>query len=207
MACIPFISWPDDMTMHDYSEIRLFNWQHTCNMFFVKKIMPLMCNFIVYRVSLFDLWIKLRFRSRCFKLTRNAEKIRTFFYDIFYTKKNLKPKSFDANYFSFYSRRPFPAGNNQNLSWRCKQVSEMQNEDALLSCTTLHDTRLEGVSLNARFMLINLASGFSLSAERFHVWDFGREKKNQGVKYGLFLSMTQMGFVSFLTWLSTFGNF
>lgn len=87
MACIPFISWPDDMTMHDYSEIRLFNWQHTCNMFFVKKIMPLMCNFIVYRVSLFDLWIKLRFRSRCFKLTRNAEKIRTFFYDIFYTKK------------------------------------------------------------------------------------------------------------------------
>lgn len=95
----------------------------------------------------------------------------------------------------------------KNLSWRCKQVSEMQNEDALLSCTTLHDTRLEGVSLNARFMLINLASGFSLSAERFHVWDFGREKKNQGVKYGLFLSMTQMGFVSFLTWLSTFGNF
>lgn len=162
MACIPFISWPDDMTMHDYSEIRLFNWQHTCNMFFVKKIMPLMCNFIVYRVSLFDLWIKLRFRSRCFKLTRNAEKIRTFFYDIFYTKKNLKPKSFDANYFSFYSRRPFPAGNNQNLSWRCKQVSEMQNEDALLSCTTLQYTRLKGVSLKARFMLINLASGFSL---------------------------------------------
>lgn len=127
-----------------------------------KKIMPLMCNFIVYRVSLFDLWIKLRFRSRCFKLTRNAEKIRTFFYDIFYTKKNLKPKSFDANYFSFYSRRPFPAGNNQNLSWRCKQVSEMQNEDALLSCTTLQYTRLKGVSLKARFMLINLASGFSL---------------------------------------------
>lgn len=127
-----------------------------------KKIMPLMCNFIVYRVSLFDLWIKLRLRSRCFKLTRNAEKIRTFFYDIFYTKKNLKPKSFDANYFSFYSRRPFPAGNNQNLSWRCKQVSEMQNEDALLSCTTLQYTRLKGVSLKARFMLINLASGFSL---------------------------------------------
>lgn len=143
--------------------------------------MPLMCNFIVYRVSLFDLWIKLRFRSRCFKLTRNAEKIRTFFYDIFYTKKNLKPKSFDANYFSFYSRRPFPAGNNQNLSWRCKQVSEMQNEDALLSCTTLQYTRLKGVSLKARFMLINLASAFSLSAERFHVWDFGREKKTKAL--------------------------
>lgn len=77
-------------------------------------------------------------------------------------KKKLKPKSFDANYFSFYSRRPFPAGNNQNLSWRCKQVSEMQNEDALLSCTTLQYTRLKGVSLKARFMLINLASGFSL---------------------------------------------
>lgn len=95
----------------------------------------------------------------------------------------------------------------KNLSWRCKQVSEMQNEDALLSCTTLQYTRLKGVSLKARFMLINLASAFSLSAERFHVWDFGREKKNQGVKYGLFLLMTQMGFVSFLTWLSTFGNF
>lgn len=75
----------------------------------------------------------------------------------------------------------------------------MQNEDALLSCTTLQYTRLKGVSLKARFMLINLASAFSLSAERFHVWDFGREKKNEGVKYGLFLSMTQMGFVSFLT--------
>lgn len=128
------------------------------------------------------------------------------FFMISFTQKKLKPKSFDANYFSFYSRRPFPAGNNQNLSWRCKQVSEMQNEDALLSCTTLQYTRLKGVSLKARFMLINLASAFSLSAERFHVWDFGREK-NQGVKYGLFLSMTQMGFVSFLTWLSTFGNF
>lgn len=50
----------------------------------------------------------------------------------------------------------------KNLSWRCKQVSEMQNEDALLSCTTLQYTRLKGVSLKARFMLINLASGFSL---------------------------------------------
>lgn len=207
MACIPFISWPDDMTMHDYSEIRLFNWQHTCNMFFVKKIMPLMCNFIVYRVSLFDLWIKLRFRSRCFKLTRNAEKIRTFFYDIFYTKKTWNQRVLMLIISPFILDDHFLQGIIKNLSWRCKQVSEMQNEDALLSCTTLQYTRLEGVSLNARFMLINLASGFSLSAERFHVWDFGREKKNQGVKYGLFLSMTQMGFVSFLTWLSTFGNF
>lgn len=94
----------------------------------------------------------------------------------------------------------------KNLSWRCKQVSEMQNEDALLSCTTLHDTRLEGVSLNARFMLINLASGFSLR-RAIPCVGFWERKKNQGVKYGLFLLMTQMGFVSFLTWLSTFGNF
>lgn len=166
-----------------------------------------MCNFIVYRVSLFDLWIKLRFRSRCFKLTRNAEKIRTFFYNIFYTKKTWNQRVLMLIISPFILDDHFLQGIIKNLSWRCKQVSEMQNEDALLSCTTLHDTRLEGVSLNARFMLINLASGFSLSAERFHVWDFGREKKNQGVKYGLFLSMTQMGFVSFLTWLSTFGNF
>lgn len=69
----------------------------------------------------------------------------------------------------------------KNLSWRCKQVSEMQNEDALLSCTTLQYTRLKGVSLKARFMLINLASAFSLSAERFHVWDFGREKKTKAL--------------------------
>lgn len=57
----------------------------------------------------------------------------------------------------------------------------MQNEDALLSCTTLQYTRLKGVSLKARFMLINLASAFSLSAERFHVWDFGREKKTKAL--------------------------
>lgn len=166
-----------------------------------------MCNFIVYRVSLFDLWIKLRFRSRCFKLTRNAEKIRTFFYDIFYTKKTWNHRVLMLIISPFILDDHFLQGIIKNLSWRCKQVSEMQNEDALLSCTTLQYTRLKGVSLKARFMLINLASAFSLSAERFHVWDFGREKKNQGVKYGLFLLMTQMGFVSFLTWLSTFGNF
>lgn len=57
----------------------------------------------------------------------------------------------------------------------------MQNEDALLSCTTLQYTRLKRVSLKARFMLINLASAFSLSAERFHVWDFGREKKTKAL--------------------------
>lgn len=94
----------------------------------------------------------------------------------------------------------------KNLSWRCKQVSEMQNEDALLSCTTLQYTRLKGVSLKARFMLINLASGFSLR-RAIPCVGFWERKKNQGVKYGLFLLMTQMGFVSFLTWLSTFGNF
>lgn len=125
------------------------------------------------------------------------------FFMISFTQKKLKPKSFDANYFSFYSRRPFPAGNNQNLSWRCKQVSEMQNEDALLSCTTLQYTRLKGVSLKARFMLISF---FSLR-RAIPCVGFWERKKNQGVKYGLFLLMTQMGFVSFLTWLSTFGNF
>lgn len=74
----------------------------------------------------------------------------------------------------------------------------MQNEDALLSCTTLQYTRLKGVSLKARFMLINLASGFSLR-RAIPCVGFWERKKNQGVKYGLFLSMTQMGFVSFLT--------
>lgn len=127
-----------------------------------KKIMPLMCNFIVYRVSLFDLWIKLRFRSRCFKLTRNAEKIRTFFYDIFYTKKNWNQRVLMLIISPFILDDHFLQGIIKNLSWRCKQVSEMQNEDALLSCTTLQYTRLKGVSLKARFMLINLASGFSL---------------------------------------------
>lgn len=140
-----------------------------------------MCNFIVYRVSLFDLWIKLRFRSRCFKLTRNAEKIRTFFYDIFYTKKNWNQRVLMLIISPFILDDHFLQGIIKNLSWRCKQVSEMQNEDALLSCTTLQYTRLKGVSLKARFMLINLASAFSLSAERFHVWDFGREKKTKAL--------------------------
>lgn len=165
-----------------------------------------MCNFIVYRVSLFDLWIKLRFRSRCFKLTRNAEKIRTFFYDIFYTKKNWNQRVLMLIISPFILDDHFLQGIIKNLSWRCKQVSEMQNEDALLSCTTLQYTRLKGVSLKARFMLINLASGFSLR-RAIPCVGFWERKKNQGVKYGLFLLMTQMGFVSFLTWLSTFGNF
>lgn len=63
--------------------------------------------------------------------------------------KKMKPKSFHANYFSFYPRRPFPTVNNQNPSWRCKQVLEMQNEDALfslLSCTISEYTRVKGVS-------------------------------------------------------------
>lgn len=165
-----------------------------------------MCNFIVYRVSLFDLWIKLRFRSRCFKLTRNAEKIRTFFYDIFYTKKIWNQRVLMLIISPFILDDHFLQGIIKNLSWRCKQVSEMQNEDALLSCTTLQYTRLKGVSLKARFMLINLASGFSLR-RAIPCVGFWERKKNQGVKYGLFLLMTQMGFVSFLTWLSTFGNF
>lgn len=130
-----------------------------------------------------------------------------FFMISFTKKKNWNQRVLMLIISPFILDDHFLQGIIKNLSWRCKQVSEMQNEDALLSCTTLQYTRLKGVSLKARFMLINLASGFSLSAERFHVWDFGREKKNQGVKYGLFLSMTQMGFVSFLTWLSTFGNF
>lgn len=162
-----------------------------------------MCNFIVYRVSLFDLWIKLRFRSRCFKLTRNAEKIRTFFYDIFYTKKTWNQRVLMLIISPFILDDHFLQGIIKNLSWRCKQVSEMQNEDALLSCTTLQYTRLKGVSLKARFMLISF---FSLR-RAIPCVGFWERKKNQGVKYGLFLLMTQMGFVSFLTWLSTFGNF
>lgn len=171
-----------------------------------KKIMPLMCNFMVYRVSLFDLWIKLRFRSRCFKLTRNAEKIRTIFMISFTQKKTWNQRVLMLIISPFILDDHFLQGIIKNLSWRCKQVSEMQNEDALLSCTTLQYTRLKGVSLKARFMLINLASGFSLR-RAIPCVGFWERKKNQGVKYGLFLLMTQMGFVSFLTWLSTFGNF
>lgn len=100
------------------------------------------------------------------------------FFMISFTQKKLKPKSFDANYFSFYSRRPFPAGNNKKI-WVDVVNKYQRCRTKMHSCHARHCST-PGLK-ESPWRRDSCWSAFSLSAERFHVWDFGREKKTKAL--------------------------
>lgn len=140
-----------------------------------------------------------------FQTNPECRKIRMFFWYLLH--KKTETKDFDANYFSFYSRRPFPAGNNK----KSELTLLTSIRDAERRCTlVMHDIAVhqaERSLLEREIHVDQLSLRFFSLRRAIPCVGFWERKKNQGVKYGLFLLMTQMGFVSFLTWLSTFGNF